>query len=263
MTDPRPAVPLPFSITVEIVVRPTDRRHKTRAYHARVTNLVYEPSLWPDDPFTPAFVFGEWSPPGAERPIEVACVVLGSFPVEEITADSLEAREWSPRARFDDPELDIGHGYRQGLTVAQRLRSNDLPASRSIVRDIQQRRQAAVKQYDEAWLNGELAHLRLAAGNPRPLTTSEVAHALKDVVDALTDLQELSKALADTAVRTAGAYQGDDDDDAKQAAWLGALSATMRDEITSLNKRLSRFRGHAETVIQLSTKQPEPDEPAN
>lgn len=257
---PQPSVPLPFSVTVNLTVYRTDHRRKLQKFTALVTDLVYEPSLWPDDPFTPAFVFGEWIKPGTNLVSEAAVVVPPQVPVSEIDAEFLAAREWSAEqySRFNDTDLGIGLGYRQALPVAQALEVLGLPVSRSIIFDLQRRRQAAVKQFDQSWVNGEYTRMLIEMGKVTPLSISQIADSLITYVAIAEGVEQVAKDLAEAALKMAEANQGTYLE--AQASWIAQLCADTQKLVETMNKPLRRYRGHAEHAIAHPVQPPTPIE---
>lgn len=253
---PQPSVALPFSVTVNLTVYRTDHRKRLRKYTALVTNLVYEPSLWPDDPFTPAFVFGEWIEPGTDLVSEVAVVVPSQHPVKDLTPEYLAAREWSAEqySRFNDTDLGIGLGYRQALPVAQALEILDLPVSRSIIHDLQQRRQEAVKQFDQSWVNGEYARMLLEQGKTRPLPLAQIADSLVTYVAIAEGVEQVANDLAEAALTMTQANAGTHLE--AQANWIAQLCQDAKKLVETMNRPLRRYRGHAEFAIAHPVQPP-------
>lgn len=256
MTNPQPSVALPFSVTVNVTVHRTDHRKRLRKYSALVTNLVYEPSLWPDDPFTPAFVFGECTEPGTDLVSEVAVVVPSQHPVKDLTPEYLAARVWSAEefSRFGDTDLGIGLGYRQALPVAQALEILGLPVSRSIIKDLQIRRQAAVKQFDTSWVNGEYARMLLEQGKVTPLPVAQIADSLVTYVAIAEGVEQIAKDLAEAALKMVEANDGTYRE--AQARWIAQLCVDAQKLAETMNKPLRRYRGHAEFAIAHPVQPP-------
>lgn len=254
---PQPSVALPFSVTVNLTVYRTDHRKRLRKYSALVTNLVYEPSLWPDDPFTPAFVFGEWIEPGTGLVSEAAVVVPSQHPFRDLTPEYLAAREWSAEqySRFNDTDLGIGLGYRQALPVAQALEVLGLPVSRSIIKDLQTRRQAAVKQFDQSWVNGEYARMLIEMGKVTPLSVSQIADSLITYVAIAEGVEQIANDLAEAALTMAKANDGRYRE--AQARWIAQLCQDAKKLVETMNKPLRRYRGHAEHAIAHPVQPPE------
>lgn len=257
MTRPQSSAALPFSVTVNVTVHRTDHRRKLQKYYVPVTSLVYEPSLWPDDPFTPAFVFGQWIRPDNGLVCEACAVVPSQHPFRDLTQEYLSAREWTAElySRFSDTTLDIGLGYRQGLPVAQALQDLGLPVSRSIIFDLQHRRQAAVKAFDTTWVNGEYSRMLLEQGKVTPLTVSQIADAMVTYTAIAEGVEQVAKDLAEAALKMVEANDGTYRE--AQARWIAQLCVDTQKLVETMNKPLRRYRGHAEHAIAHPVQPPE------